>query len=182
MHLAVDLDDCVLDLTGGIRSIVKREYGVEVPEFEAWDLNLVLEPILGRKWMNWFRERDWLWATLPAVEGAIGTLDLLHRDGHYLECVTSKPEWARHSVWKWLSLWRPRFDQVTIVGPDDRKVDFTAADLLVDDKPENVQEFLREGRGGILFDRPHNRHSSLARARGWREVRELVGMLESEPV
>jgi len=127
-HIAVDLDDCVLDFCGGLRAA-----------------------------------------------------DRLRRQGHYLECITSKPPWAEHNVYKWLGKWRPPFQRVTIVGQDDVKADFTDADLLIDDRVENCNGFRREDRQAILFGRPHNakvvRGATIWRAEGWPEVLEMVGVL-----
>src|SRR5574342_867968 len=156
MHLAIDLDDVVLDFCGGLRHSVMTEYGIEVKDFTKWEISEVLNPIIGYSWWKWLRQRDWLWPNFPAVPGAIGTLGRLRRDGHYLECLTSKPEWAEFAVWKWLGKWRPPFNRVTIVGPEDRKALFTSAELLVDDRLENCLEFLEADRQAILFDRPHN--------------------------
>lgn len=157
MHIAVDLDDVVLDFCGGLREAIRKEYNFDVGDFEKWELRDVLDPVVGRNWWSWLRERDWLWPNFPAIDGAIGGIDALRRDGHYVELVTSKPEWAEYAVWKWLGKWRPPFNAVTIVGPKDRKVDFTDARILIDDKFENCDEFAKAGRTGLLFDRPHNR-------------------------
>ena len=165
-HLAVDLDDVVLDLTGGVARTVAREYDVPLPVFDNWDMNAVLTPILGQPWMKWMRSKDWLWSTFPAIDGAIGGLETLRRQGYYLECLTSKPQWAEPQVWKWMGLWRPPFHRVTIVGPEERKVDLTDADLIVDDKPENCQAFLDDWRGAILFTRPHNVRARLVHNHG----------------
>ena len=124
------------------------------------------------------RRRDWLWSTFPAIEGAIGSLDLLRRKGHFLECVTSKPEWAEAQVWKWLGLWRPPFNRVTIVGPKGEKSGVTDAEILIDDKIDNLLSFVETGRTGVLFERPHNRklppYNGITRAADWQEVRRLV--------
>jgi 5'(3')-deoxyribonucleotidase len=179
VHIAIDHDDVLADFTGGLRRAVQTEYGVVVPEFVEWDISVVLDPILGEPWWGWLQRRDWLWANFPAVEGAIGTLELLRKDGHYLEIVTHKPRWAEASVFKWLGLWRPPVHRVTIVDPSESKLWATNADLLVDDKVENCQEFWDAGRHAILFDRPHNRKAKVLatsqhRAASWSEVRRLL--------
>jgi len=179
-HLAIDLDDVVVDLVGGILSAIKKEFGVELQETDInqWDLHPLLDPIVGRSWWAWLRDREWLWAQFPAVDGAIGSLDILRRRGHYLEAITSKPTWAEHNVFKWLGLWRPPFQRITIVGPDDRKVDFTDATIIVDDKPSNCQGFIDEGRAALLFSRPHNLTAILnhkvQRVADWKAVREAL--------
>ncbi len=186
MHIAVDLDDVVLDFVGGVRRSVKSEFGIDLPDdaIDRWDLHEILDPIIGRSWWSWLRDRDWIWATFPAIDGAMGGLEQLRRDGHYLECVTSKPRWAEYNVWKWIGKWRPPFQRVTITGPDEKKVDWTNAEILIDDKPQNIQEFAGEyrlgigPRMGIIFDRPHNRSfvigphrdGTMFRAEDWREV------------
>jgi uncharacterized HAD superfamily protein len=181
MRIAVDLDDVVLDFVGGLREAVKKEYGVEIPEESIRDFNLrpYLDPIIGRNWWSWMEERTWLWANFPAVDGAIGTLDRLRRDGHYLELLTSKPRWAEHNVYKWLGKWRPPFQQVTIVGKDDNKADFSDATILIDDKWENVEDFSNAGREALLFTRPHNeKHlwlpDRVQRVKGWAETYETL--------
>lgn len=180
MHIAVDLDDVVLDFVGGLRAALKVEYGVDLDEEATtdWDLHPLLDPIIGRSWWSWMKERSWIWAHFPAIDGAIGTVDRLRRDGHYLELVTSKPAWAEHNVYRWLGKWRPPFQRVTIVSQEDVKADFTEADILVDDKFENVRDFANSGRLALLFDRPHNRGvippAGVERVHGWREVYEAV--------
>ena len=181
-HVAVDLDDVILDFGGGIRHAVETEYGVVVPPFSKWEMHDVLDPIIGKSWWKWMRERDWLWPNFPAMKGAIGGLTKLRDAGHYVEIVTSKPEWAEFSVWKWLGKWRPPVQRVTIIGMKERKIDRTEADILVDDKPENVIPFAEDNRIGILFDAMHNQGScktpGMFRAVGWDSVIRLVQLEE----
>lgn len=179
-HVASDLDDVILDFGGGIRHSVELEYGVVVPPFTKWEMHEVLDPIIGKSWWKWMRERDWLWSNFPTVNGAIGGLGQLRDAGYYVEIVTSKPEWAEYSVWKWLGKWRPPANRVTIVTMEQRKVDMTAADVIIDDKPSTCNEFAEDGRTAILFDASHNQGVALAdgvyRAADWQHVVELVHM------
>lgn len=80
-HIAVDLDDVVLDFCGGVRKAIETEYGVTLPEFEEWDLHKSLDPIIGYSWWKWMKQRDWLWPNFPVIPGAIGALDQLRREG-----------------------------------------------------------------------------------------------------
>lgn len=152
MHIAVDLDDVILDFAGGVQRAIQTEYGVHV-ELDTWELKHKLDPILGQSWWTWLKTRDWLWPNFPAIEGAIGGLAQLRRDGHYLEIVTSKPEWAEYSVWKWLGKWRPPVNRVTIMDSNAgvTKSQSTDAQLLIDDRNLNCEEFIAAGRSAVLF-------------------------------
>lgn len=184
-HIAVDLDDVVLDFVGGLRTAVKTEYGVDIPEgdINKWDLHPFLDPVIGGDWWEWLRSRDWLWPNFPAMDGAIGNLTKLRREGYYLECVTSKPRWAEFATWKWMGKWRPPFQRVTIVHRES-KASMTDAYIMIDDKPENLDGFLRSRRHGILFGRAHNASNDEYdyRANNWAEVYEFVHKLSGEPI
>lgn len=183
-HVAFDMDDVILDFCGGLAAAVKKEYDVDILITE-WDLHKVLDPIIGYSWWNWMKARDWLWPNFPAINGAIGGLDKLHSAGYYIEIVTSKPDWAHYAVSRWLGKWRPWYDRVTIVDMDTRKVDVTDAGVLIDDKWENIQEFVDEGRQGLLFDRTHNQLTHLKhppgdviRVFGWYEIPDALALLK----
>ena len=186
-HIALDLDDVILDFTGGVALAVKKEYGVEVV-FNDWDMSKVLNPIIGYNWWTWMREREWLWANFDAVDGAIGGIESLRRRGHYLEIVTSKPDWAEHNVWKWMGKWRPRVNKVTITGPKDDKIRFTNASMIVDDKPETVNQWQDRGRRAILFERQHNKlvqeamRPGVVVAHNWSEVVTMCNSFSGAPV
>lgn len=175
-HVAVDLDDVVLDFVGGLREAVKKEYDIEIldTDITKWDLHPVLDPIIGENWWNWLRDREWLWSHFPAVDGAIGYLSRLRKDGYYLECVTSKPSWAEYNVWRWMGKWRPPFNRVTIVEHEPKYL-ATDAWIMVDDKPDNLKGFLDTGRMPILYSRSHNLDDvTYSRVETWKETYDLI--------
>ena len=136
-------------------------------------------------WWDWLRERDWLWGTADAIDGAIAAVRTLRARGHYLEMLTSKPRWAEPQVWRWLGKWRPAFHRATIIDSSkrERKVDATDADVMVDDKFKTCEEFVEAGRRAILFD-PGNVHrqrvvgTGIAHAASWSEVLEIIEIWE----
>lgn len=182
----MDADDVVVDFIGGLLGSVKKEYGVEVrkEDIKEWNLHPILDPIIGRSFWAWLKDRERLWANFDAVDGAIGSIDKLRRDGHYMELVTSKPDWAEHNVFIWLGKWRPNFHRVTITKLDDKKADFSDADLLIDDKPQNCMDWIATGRKAILFASAHNKafrekSDLLMRADNWPMVLELIERMEN---
>lgn len=184
-HLAVDMDDVIVDFVGGLIGAMQKEHGATITQEQlaaaGWNLHPLLDPIVGYSWWTWLRENERLWANFPAVDGAIGAIRRLHRAGHYMELVTAKPEWARHNVWRWLGKWHPEFDRVTIVDTDASKVDATDAAWIIDDKPSHCADFIRANRNAILFARPHNqgdRHHFRHVASTWGDV---LTILEDHP-
>jgi len=185
MRIAVDMDDVVVDFIGGLLAAVKKEYDVDikVSDIKQWDLKPVLNPIIGRSWWAWLRDREWLWANFDAVDGAIGAIDRLRRAGHWVEMVTSKPDWAEHNVYKWLGKWRLNPQRVTIVKVEDKKANFTDADVLIDDKPSHCADFIATGRKAILFTAAHNRAmttpAGARRAESWIEVLDIIEEMDN---
>lgn len=146
-------------------------------------------------WWAWWRDRHWLWATCDAIPGAIGGLSKLRADGHYVEIVTHKPEWARREMTSWLSKWHPQFDRLTLVPNQQSKAGVTRARVLVDDKPQNVQEWNVSQRPAVLFTRPWNEDVYTSpprmadtyggrgltfRADDWTDVLDLIARLDDD--
>lgn len=193
MHVAVDLDDVTLEFFPGVLHSFYTEYGVN-PQYDAapwgeYALAFTKHPMFKesgyKDWWGWLKDREWLWATFPAVPGAIGGIKRLRAAGHYVECVTSKPTWAEHNVWKWLGKWRPPFNRVTIVSNGQSKLHFTPADVIVDDKRATCDEFVAAGRRAVLFDRTASvsgflgHGSSLYVAYDWEHVLSGIRQMEA---
>jgi len=190
-HVAVDLDDVTVDFVGGMDICHQKEFGVPIPMGDGgtWGPDMVVFMSKGSEeiraagfkgtW-DWLRQREWLWATFPAIDGAIGGISTLRARGLYVEAVTSKPDWAAHNVWKWLGKWRVPFHRVTIINAKggQRKVDFTDADLIIDDKLATCIEFVEAGRNAIWFDRydvpDAKAPNGVWIASDWREVMQCV--------
>lgn len=188
-HVAIDLDDVTVNFWGGIAEAFELEYDVAIPPMHPWSDDAVAfgKHMLFREsgykdWWGWLRDREWLWARFPAIPGAIGGIARLRASGWYVEAVTSKPQWAEHNVWKWLGHYRPPFHRVTIVDPKQKqeKVDFTEAQVIVDDKLATCESFNRASRGAVLFDRHHGfavedvGSPALRVARNWEDVIRMV--------
>ena len=160
-HIAVDLDDVCLDFMPSVFAAFEREYGIPaIYDGYPWGesaATFAKHPMFiqsgYKSWWDWLKDRDWLWSTFGVVPGAIGGVKRLRADGWYVECVTSKPEWAEYNVWKWLGKWRPAFNRVTITTNGQNKVDFTDASIIVDDKLDTCVSFALKGRIGLQFDR-----------------------------
>jgi 5'(3')-deoxyribonucleotidase len=186
-HIAIDMDDVLLAFVDGVCVSIARDYGVKLTENDItdWDMSKVLNSVIGEDWWDWMRRHVWLWGEkFKPMPGALGGVERLRAEGHYLEVVTSKPDWAEAQVWVWLGRYRPPVHRVTVIGMGERKVDRTEADVLIDDKPENCFQFVEDGRQAILFDRPHNQGVELRpgmdRVFDWRGMPTGLEMLSYE--
>lgn len=182
VEIAFDFDDVICAFGDGVRAAVEQEFGVAVPPFTQWNITKVLNPIIGRDWWDgWMRDRPERWVNFPAIQGAVGGIYKLRQDGHYIEVVTAKPEWAEFVIWEWFGLHRPAVNRVTIVDADIPKTEASDAELLVDDKAQNVSEWMADGRSAILFSQSHNMNDVVdaPRVATWGELIELVRMEEA---
>lgn len=200
MHLAIDLDDVVVDFWKRVQECYRKEFGEDVAPSNNWSDNPIkASDHFGpdrayETWWDWWRDRHWLWASCDAIDGAIGGLAELSADGHYLELVTHKPRWAQREATAWLGKWHPRFDRLTFVEMETPKAAVTDADVLVDDKPQNVAEWAMTQRSAVLFTQPWNRdhfatptrlagtlrHHAVYRADDWNDVTDIIERLASD--
>jgi 5'(3')-deoxyribonucleotidase len=190
LHIALDLDDVVLDFVAGILDTVNRDFGsnVQPEDVKSWDFGQYIDGVIGRPWFQWLEDHSWLWAQkFKPVPGAIGGIEKLRRAGHYLEIVTAKPAWAEDATWEWLARYKPRVHRLTIVPVEHigNKHEVTEADVLVDDKWENCEAWANDGRQAVLYNRPHNAHygsppSGVIRVPDWQHVLRVFdeGLLE----
>lgn len=159
MKIALDMDDVVVDFIGGVLECIATETGIVIPKanIKGWDFGKYgPDDALGEHWFDWLERKDWLWSTFPAVDGAINSITRLRRAGHTVQLISHKPEWAEWCAWRWLGKWRPPVSEVILLDPSETKAHYSDADILVDDKPQNVAEWIETGRQAVTFGQPWN--------------------------
>lgn len=192
LHVAVDCDDVLVDFWPRVLRCFNTEFGANLAmdEQNDWGDNPIKRSghfgpgKVYPTWWEWWRDRHWLWATCDAIPGAIGGLKAMGERGYTVELVTHKPEWARREMTSWLAKWHPHFDRLTLVSLEDSKAEATDATVLIDDKPQNVTEWVQSStdRSAILFTRPWNLDfefpANVHRADDWAEVLDTLETLE----
>jgi 5'(3')-deoxyribonucleotidase len=131
---------------------------------------------------------DWHWLWTEGVKrglfryghmmtGARIALDELS-DRYGLVVVTHRPSSAVMDTVEWMSLY---FKDIPLRGlhilSNGEPKTNVNADILIDDKPENLVAWADAGRRSIQFVQPHNRawlRSDIQRADGWEEVSGLL--------
>lgn len=194
MKIAVDADDTFFDYwIGVVTAKVEGEFGVDLTwqPGSNWDSNPVKNffKSRGEDWWDWMQRKSWLWALCKPFDGAIGCVEDWRRQGHTVELLTKKPDWAIWTVYNLLAKWKLSFDKVIAVPLDGAKHDYSDADLLIDDSDSNIQGWINTGRGAVLFERPWNKEADfeggpgsglIQNAQHWAEVRDLVNDYETK--
>ena len=189
-RIALDLDGCVFQYEHGLRSFLLAE-GQSVPMEPAshWSL----------KESGWFKtEADFLVAHTRAVTvgglyrdllpypDAIEVLQNLFSDGYQIDIVTSRFHGGVQHVSQFdtaVSLLNNEVPYTNILYLDD-KARFDA-DIYVDDSPEQVLNYLRNGRKVIMPIREYNRYllsggwsagpgAELFAANDWHEISNII--------
>jgi 5'(3')-deoxyribonucleotidase len=114
-----------------------------------------------------FKLQDEVWAewrALPTTEENLSQkLNILTNNGFQILVVTSRPLRSIDSVKKWLALKEIHYDEFHAIGPYKSKSKIEA-DALVDDAPDQINEFIRTGRIGFLYAQPWNRTDKIRKA------------------
>jgi 5'(3')-deoxyribonucleotidase len=183
MNIAIDLDGVVYEFQRTFRYMLNTYRGAKLGPVETW-------------WTSWDacdrytteQDREWIWTEGVrlglfryghVVTGAIFGLRGLIDRGDSLYVATHRPASAVPDTLAWLSYINIPWTGVHILSNGESKTDVDA-DVLVDDRTENVMEWSLSGRRAVLFDRPWNtglRATNVYRARGWEEVTDAIGNL-----
>jgi 5'(3')-deoxyribonucleotidase len=180
--IAVDVDDVTIDLCGALVERYNHEHAhtdrreLRLSHITAWELRECLEPDECEALYGYMGQAETYARAVP-VTGALEAIAELRRQGHRVVFVTSCLN-AESANAKAFTLHRYGLLETPHVNDRDFVVahskDMIRADLLVDDKPANVEQW---GHRGIIFGRPHNAgywHAAGYRAPHWPAVLELV--------
>lgn len=181
MRIAVDLDGVTYEWERTARYMLREYRGCKGLESQSTHWDWIKERVSADDW-------HWLWADGVelglfryghCVRGSIVGLKALIAAGHSLVAVTHRPSSAVPDTLAWLAYNQVPWAEVHILSNGEPKSSI-AADILIDDKTENVREWtMGRGRKAILYDRPWNKKWNgfyIDRAKNWKEV---VGLVES---
>lgn len=179
MRIALDVDGVLYHWSKTARYLLKAEFGYNLHESTYW--SYIPDNVSKQAW-------DWLWSEGirrglfrhgHVVKGAVDGAWKLKRAGHELLAVTHRPVSAVIDTHDWLDFHfgRTFFEQRHILY-DGRSKSCVRADLLVDDKFQNVQEWMwHVDREAILYSQLWNDHEPWF---GWRGTWETIPSLVRE--
>lgn len=154
--IACDVDDVVANLIGEwLRRYNERYDDSLTPgDIHSWDIDRWVKPECGKKVFELLGEPD-LYTKVEPFPQALETIEWLREAGRVV-FVTSCGGTTRDAKYKWLrkhGFLRKDQHGDYITAKDKWLI---KADVLIDDAPHNVADFMRFGGRALLVSRPHN--------------------------
>ena len=156
----LDMDGVIVDFVNGVCKVFGKAnpYPKETRDYSFWHAwsDISFEDVNNICTQEFWHKLDWMYDgrdTLRAIKDTIGLekIYLLTMPMPNPETATGKMMWINDNIPIYL-------DRTIIVTRDVPKSFMTRPDaLLIDDKDENVEEFVAAGGQGILVPRPWNR-------------------------
>lgn len=180
MRLGIDLDGVVADFNSGWIRRYNAEFGADVAfdAVVAWDGIPALTHFrhMGEFW-DWAKDHDGqtLFRHLETYEGALETLARLSR-AHQIVVITTKPGWAVHDTFAWISDRRFPTREVHIT----RQKWSVDCDVYLDDAPHVLQDLVTARPQAMVcrFVRPWNEPvRGVVDVHSWDDFEHLVGGL-----
>lgn len=182
LTIAVDTDGVTADMYTELFRLYNQEYDDKVTiesamvgyDHSTWNI----KPECGAKILNYF-DLPTLYNNVNPVDGALDGVEYLRNLGHRVVFNSASPIDRGDDKLKWLIrqgfLKKGKtFNHDWMVVSDKSLIN---ADLMIDDRPENLQKF----RGpGIIFDWPYNKGALAdARLKGWEDLPRVMADLYS---
>lgn len=141
LRLGIDLDGVVADFNSGWIERYNRDFGTDlsVDQIVEWDAPTHLTHFTGMddfwSWAKTCGEGRSLFRPLRPYAGALESLRRLRRLGHKIVILTTKPDFAVHDTYAWLSEHEVPTTEVHILD-DKTTVD---CDIYLDDADHNLE-------------------------------------------
>ena len=167
----IDVDGVLADFAGALLD----EFPLDLPEKPPWDIIKLYDPERREAVYDRLADPRW-WVNLPVIDGATAGIKYLKSLGHELTYVTSP--WDGCEGWEdarrvWLNQYFgvPPED----VFPDKEKAKYEG-DYLIDDKPQNIQEWSAANPQGtaFLYENLFNQRFDWPTRLTWGRIREVM--------
>ena len=178
MRLGIDLDGVVANFGAGWTNFYNQEFGTSLGEHDinTWDAIVPLTHFRSmREFWTWARNLNGasLFRHLDTYPEAVPSLWDLVRQKHDVVIITTKPPWAIHDTFAWLSENKIPTREVHIT---DAKYEVDC-DIYLDDAPHHIYSIHQERPDRVMtrFARPWNHTvSGTESVSNWPEFLALV--------
>lgn len=184
MIIAVDVDGVVADLHPAWLDWYNRDWqdNLTIDKITQWDICNFVKQECGLKMLEYLHEPT-LYDTVRPVEDSLEAIDWLKNDGNRVVFASSCVTGSCGAKLKWLRKYGfVSYDPEVSMCHDwidisDKSL--VRADVLIDDRPKNVNNF----HGiGVIFDQPYNQNKNEVfadfRLKNWRDIKSLMGKIQ----
>jgi 5'-nucleotidase len=158
MKVAIDVDGVLADHVPAVLSKLRTEnpeFAMTKEDVQSWDEEL---PTIGSD-MKVEIERAESTSnfvkSIPPIKGAVQATNQIADDGHDIIIVTNRPESILPATHEWLEYHGIPHRREESLSTNGMSKSVADADILIDDFPANLREFMNVGLG-ILFIQPWN--------------------------
>lgn len=172
--IGVDLDGVVYQFHSAWAYMLRTYRGVVMPPENQWQWDT--PDVYGSE-----EDREWLWTEGVRLglfryghieKGAIVGLRALS-EKHEVVAVTHRPRVAVPDTLAFLSYANLPWSGVHILSEKQPKTS-VAWDVLIDDKPENIEDAVHHARAAVLFKQPWNQHYGAKYRANWTNMEETI--------
>lgn len=157
--VAVDLDGVVYEWDRTARYLLRNYRGVEGLHSESTSWNWIQQNVEPEDWRWLWNEgvKRGLFRYGHMTKGARIGLEALLDIGYKLLVVSHRPAHAINDTLDWISMFFKDIplEGVHLLTQGENKAQVNA-DILIDDKPENIRDWLDAERVAVLFEHPWN--------------------------
>ena len=175
MKILLDCDQVVCDFLTPLLTKLSKHPGCrtfKVEDLTCWDILENQFNYWERSVANHFMTDGSFWSSLPEVDGAHASIQLLKDAGHeivfctapYIDCT----EWAyRREQWL-MSRFNTSRDNIIITHGKHH----IRSDIFIDDKPSNIEAWQKSNPYGCsyLFKYNYNKSSKLKGFSSWKQI------------
>lgn len=185
MHIAVDLDNTVLDATSAHLHYYNMASGLsftpdDVDDFFIYRLYGWDQAERESIYHTYGHDIHWNSSPLPM---AVEILQQLFNQ-HQLSIITARPLLFREVTIDWLKFHNINYHNISLIENKLQQCIDSKVDVLIDDGPHYAEEFALVNKPVILYEQPYNRsvvaNDFVYRASNWIEVKQHIDDLESK--
>lgn len=182
--VGIDIDGVITDETGGYERNIWHHYlcdylGKEVNKkediyniYHAYDIEKsVIDNFLKNNLENIYKD-------LIPLKGAQKVLKNLKNKKFDIILISAREEKYREVTSRWLSYYNIKYDKLVLSKDKVPYAKKEGIELFIEDDQSNAEDFKKNGIDVILFDKKHNRNTSIIedefRANNWHDAKEII--------
>ena len=175
MKIAIDVDGVTVNLIDEWLRRYNHDYEdhLKAEDITDWDTSLFVKPECGKQIYDYLND-EFLYHYAKPIQGSLEGINFLRDCGHDIVFASACTAFHMLAKYQWLmsgSYIKDMSEYMVVT-----KKSFINADILIDDRTKNLQEF---SGNGILFSQPWNIKDKYAwKADTWEQVCLMVNGLD----